>query len=215
MNAFVLAGGRSTRMGRDKALLELAGRSLAELASGKLRALGLPVRICGAPPGVQSELARLADVVPDNLTGCGPLAGIEAGLGASSTEMNLFLAVDTPLIPTEFLRWMIERAERSGAVATIPIAGGMAQPLCAVYSRWLRDGLRGAMVAGHLKMMRAVQEAAHGLGERIDLFSVETVSSAISWTELSVVPVRDWFRNVNTPEEFAWLSAGTSCPPFA
>lgn len=194
-------------MGRDKALLELGGRPLAELAVEKLRGLGLEVRICGAAPGFAEPLTRFAEVVADRVAGSGPLAGIEAGLAAGDGQQALFMAVDTPLVPAEFLRWMMERAERSGAVATIPVAGGMPQPLCAVYSGVLRAGLRRAIEAGHLKMMRAVSEAAAELGERVDRFDVENVAAALAeglWP--AQPPFRDWFRNLNTPEEWAGVS---------
>lgn len=206
MNGFVLAGGQSRRMGRDKALLELGGRPLAALALEKLRGLGLEARICGARPESAAELARFGEVLPDNVAQCGPLAGIEAGLAAGSEELSLFLAVDMPLMPAAFLRWMMDRAEASGAVATIPQAGGLAQPLCAVYSRRLLDGLRKALGDGHLRMMRAVEEAAAGLGERVDGFAVESVASALrtgAWPTEG--PPREWFRNANTPEEWAWV----------
>ncbi len=218
VNGFVLAGGQSTRMGRDKALLELDGRPLVELAVEKLRAVELDVKICGARADAAAELARLGEVVPDRFAGCGPVGGIEAGLSAGDGAFSLFLAVDMPLVPVEFLRWMMERAETSGAVATIPVAGGREQPLCAVYSRRLLDGLRAAIGAGHLKTMRAIEEAAAGLGERVDLFQVEPVAAALPAGAWPVdagrggAPVREWFLNANTPEEFALAKANRQKP---
>jgi len=200
-------------MGRDKALLNLDGRPLAALAVEKLQALGLATRICGARAEVAPELTQFTEVIPDNFTGCGPVAGIETGLAASDADLSLFLAVDVPLVPTEFLRWMMERAETSGAVATIPLAGGREQPLSAVYSRRLRDGLRVAIAAGHLKMMTAVTEAAAALNERVDLFQVESVAAALRpgvWSaesNVKGVALRDWFLNANTPEEWARVKA--------
>jgi molybdopterin-guanine dinucleotide biosynthesis protein A len=194
-------------MGRDKALLELNGRPLAALAVEKLRSLGLETRICGARPDAAAELARFGEVIPDSFAGCGPVAGMEAGLAVGGFPLSLFLAVDMPLVPVEFLRWMMARAETSGAVATIPVAGGREQPLCAVYSRRLLEGLRTAITAGHLKTMRAIEEAAAALGERIDLFQVESVAASLPpgvWP--TSPPLRDWFQNANTPEEWARVS---------
>lgn len=198
MNAFVLAGGQSTRMGRDKALLELDGRPLIVLALERLRALGATPRICGSRP----DLARFAEVIPDKVADSGPLGGIEAALAASNSELNLFLPVDAPLIPAEFLRWLLERATASNAVATIPVAAGREQPLSAVYSRRLLPGLRTAMAAGRLKMMAAVRAAAASLDEAIDLFAVEEVEAALVegvWPEEP--PLCDWFLNVNAPAD--------------
>ncbi len=212
MNAFVLAGGKSTRMGRDKALLEVDGQPLIALALERLRALGLTPRICGVRP----DLTRFAEVVPDNFPQSGPLGGIEAALAASDTELNLFLPVDAPLIPIEFLHWLMQRAEESKAVATIPVAGGREQPLSAVYSRRLLPGLRAAMGAGHLKIMTAVREAAASLGEAVDLFVVEDLEAALPpgvWPEDP--PLCDWFLNVNAPGDLEAVSAHLKKQPQA
>jgi molybdenum cofactor guanylyltransferase len=191
-------------MGRDKALLELDGRPLVALAMEKLRVLGLKPRICGSQPA----LARFGELIHDDFPQNGPVAGIVAGLAASKAPLSLFLAVDMPLVPVEFLRWMIERAEASDAVATIPVAGGREQPLCAIYSRRLLNDLRNAIAAGHLKMMTAVTEATAALDERIDVFQVESVAAALPLGTWSMSPpLQDWFLNANTPEEFARITA--------
>lgn len=202
MNAFVLAGGASSRMGRDKALLDFAGRPLIEHALAVLRSINFDPRICGSRP----DLARFAPVVPDNHPGCGPLAGIEAALSASGSDPNLFLAVDLPLLPVTFLRWMIERATATNAVATIPLFGGRPQPLCAIYSRRLLHGIHEALAAGQFKMMTAISSSAESLGERIDAFNVESVAAAlIPGTWPADPPLRHWFRNVNTPADYDQL----------
>jgi molybdopterin-guanine dinucleotide biosynthesis protein A len=204
VNAFVLAGGQSTRMGRDKTLLEINGRPLVEHALDLLRSLDLNPRICGSRP----DLARFAPVVPDNFPRSGPLAGIEAALAVSDTELNLFVPVDLPGLRREFLHWMLTRAERSRAVATIPRYGGRVQPLCAVYSRRLLDGLRRSLAEGNFKVMIALREAAASLGEAIDEFDVESVASALVPTEWPWdPPLADWFRNANTPTDYESLRA--------
>lgn len=204
MNGFVLAGGQSTRMGRDKARLELGGRPLVAIMVERLRGLGLEPRICGSRP----DLSDFAPTVPDRFEQCGPLGGIEAALEASETELNLFLGVDLPQIPASFLRWLMERAERSGAVATVPMIGARPQPLCAVYSRRLRDGLRASLEGGIYKVIAAVGNAAEHLGEPVDLFSVEDVAAALPagiWPEEPRPGV--WFLNVNTPADYERLGS--------
>lgn len=204
MNGFVVAGGASTRMGRDKALLHLGGRPLIEIALGLLRGLGIEPRICGTRP----DLTRFAPVLPDNHPGCGPLAGIEAALSASGSDLNLFVPVDLPLLPQAFLHWMIDRAEASQAVATIPLLTGRAQPLCAVYSRRLLRGIHEALAGGDYKMMTAIASAAGSLGERIDRCALESLAAALipeTWPDDP--PVQWWFRNLNTPEEYEQLRA--------
>ena len=196
MNAFVLAGGQSTRMGRDKALLELAGRPLIEHALEKLRALGFSPRVVGLRP----DLNAFAAVIPDIHPHSGPLSGIEAALAASDTEQNLFLPVDLPLLPVEFLRWMVERADSTEALATVPRLQGRPQPLCAVYTKALLPYVQAALAADDAKVMRAVERAANGTGLRIDSFDVETIAAAQSWEQ--TLPLHRWFENMNTIADF-------------
>ncbi len=201
MNAFVVAGGQSTRMGTDKALLFLDGKPLIARALDLLRSLGLSPRICGSRP----DLARFAEVIPDNFPQCGPLAGIEAALAVSDTELNLFLPVDLPGLAAAFLQWLLARAEASQAVATIPVVADRLQPLSAVYSRRLLDGIRASLAAGDCKVMKGILAAAESLGEAVDLFNVETVASALSEWPCSP-PVTEWFRNVNTRADYERLA---------
>ena len=196
MNAFVLAGGQSTRMGRDKALLELSGRPLIALALEKLRSLGFSPRIVGSRP----DLASFAPVVPDIHPHSGPLGGIEAALAIADAEQSIFLPVDLPWLPAEFLRWMIDRASITKALATIPRLQGRAQPLCAVYARALLPYARAAMAAGNAKVMKAVDCATNATGRPIDSFDVESVAAAQSWDQ--PVPLHRWFENINTPSDF-------------
>src|ERR1700744_1188488 len=120
VNAFVLAGGKSTRMGRDKALLDSDGRPLLVHALDLLRSLGLEPRICAS----RSDLSGFAPVVADIFPDAGPLGGIEAALSVPDTHLNFFLPVDMPGMPREFLRGMTAGAEGTRAAATVPRFGG-------------------------------------------------------------------------------------------
>jgi molybdenum cofactor guanylyltransferase len=205
VSAFIVAGGQSSRMGQDKALLPLDGVPLLAHALDLLRALGLSPRICGSRP----DLAHFAEVLPDNFPQCGPLAGMEAALSVSDAELNLFLPVDLPLLPAAFLRWLLARADASLAVATIPVVGGRLQPLSAIYSRRLLEGIRRALAAGDCKVMHGIQAAADSLAEPIDRFDVETVAAAVGPADWPPSPPAvDWFRNVNTPADYERLKAG-------
>ncbi|MGC2618874.1 MAG: molybdenum cofactor guanylyltransferase [Acidobacteriaceae bacterium] len=197
MNAFVLAGGRSSRMGSDKALLEFNGQPLIAHALELLRAVTPAPRICGSRP----DLATWADVIPDNCSNTGPLGGIEAALSASTTDLNLFLPVDLPNLPIEFLRILIARAEDSHAVATIPTLASRPQPLTAIYSRRLLPGIRAALTAGNYKVTTAINQAAASLNEATDQFAVESLPGAQN-QEL-------WFQNLNTPADYDSLRSNT------
>jgi molybdopterin-guanine dinucleotide biosynthesis protein A len=198
--AFVLAGGRSTRMGQDKALLQVAGVSLLEHALDKLRALGTSAapRIVGLRP----DLSSYAPVVPDLHPGCGPLSGIEAALAATTQPLNLFLPVDLPLLPAGLLGWMLRRAEITGALATVPRVNGRPQPLCAVYHRDLLAGVTASLDAGNYKVMPVVMAATQSRAGEIDVFDVELLASTYpEMHRFSSLPLYRWFHNCNTPED--------------
>src|SRR6202522_2767828 len=173
---FVLAGGRSTRMGQDKALLQVGGRSLVDLALDKLRSIAVAApRIAAA----RSDLSSYAPVLPDLHPGCGPLSGIEAALAATGQPLNLFLPVDMPLLPPRFLNWMLVRAEITGALVTVPRINGRPQPLCAVYHRDLLGPITASLLAGNYKVMSVVNAAAGQSQSRtVDVFDTELLASA-------------------------------------
>lgn len=203
MQAFLLAGGHSRRMGRDKARLELAGQPLVAQMLAKVASLGLRASICGNRP----DLAALAPVLPDPaLQGeesQGPLAGILAALEASNAPLNLFLAVDLPAIPVEFLHWIIDRAEHTQAAATIPLVSGRPQPLCAVYHRDLAPEIRRSLEAGERRVFPVLRKAALSL----DLLNVECMVSSGLIGPTPAVPPHLWFHNLNTPQDVALYAA--------
>lgn len=133
-STLLLAGGRSARMGRDKALLPhpVSGRPLLEHQAALLRTLpGCAELLLSAPPergyaldGPLAGARLVADVAPD----CGPLAGLAAGLAVATTTRLLVLAVDLPFITPEFLSRLL-----AAGVAAPRHANGTFEPLCAVY----------------------------------------------------------------------------------
>lgn len=200
--AFVLAGGRSSRMGQDKSLLLWQGRSLLAVARDKLQSLPLASapRIAGARSDLSTHGAVVADIHPD----CGPLSGIEAALAASRQSWNVFLPVDLPLLPAALLRCMLLRAEITGALATIPRFNGRPQPLCAIYHRSLLAVITASIEAGQYKVMAAVRAAVERVGGSggIDFFDVEAVASTNhELLAACPLPLYRWFHNCNTPED--------------
>lgn len=200
VEGWVLAGGRSLRMGRDKAAVVLAGRPLLDHMLEKLRALNLRTRVAG----LRAPVANLgAEVVQDVHPDCGPLSGMETALTKSNAPLVLIVGVDLPLLETELLAWMLERATTTGAMATVPRAGGKLQPLCAVYRRELLGGVTGALEAGDYKVTMAVERAA--AGGRLDYFDAERIAATGAWRSTRAT---HWqFMNCNSPEELAFAEA--------
>ena len=129
---FVLAGGRSSRMGADKALVELAGRPLIAYALDVLHAAGLKAAIAGA----RSDLSAFAPVIEDAEPDRGPLGGVCAALHAmqqeSATEYAVFISVDMPLIPPSLIAYLKLRAAIAGNAVTVASVNGFAQTFPAV-----------------------------------------------------------------------------------
>ncbi len=183
--AFILAGGRSTRMGTDKAFVPFEGRSLLARALDLARSVTDDVRIVGDG----SKFAPFAPVVEDIHPGCGPLGGIHAALRASDRELNVILAVDLPFVSFALLQFLITRARTSQATVTLARAGGFWQPLCAVYRRGFAETAEGALRAGQYKIDPLFNQV------RVQGISEEELETAGFTSAI--------FRNLNTPEELA------------
>jgi len=181
--AFILAGGKSTRMGAEKAFVALDGRTLLARALDLARSVTHDVRIVGEA----AKFAVFAPVVEDVFPGCGPLGGIHAALRASPAELNLILAVDMPFVPPALLPFLITRARNSAAMVTVARAGGGWQPLCGVYRRKFADVAEDALRAGRYK---------------IDALFDEARTLAVGEDELEAAGFSaNVFRNLNTREE--------------
>jgi molybdenum cofactor guanylyltransferase len=219
IGGYVLAGGRSSRMGRDKALLELAGKPLVRHAVKKLRRVCMDVRVLSDNP----ELAAYAPIVPDIHPDCGPIGGIEAALGHSIFEWNLFLPVDMPFLPSAFIsswvrHWL--RDEDRGARIRMFKVEGRPQPGFCLVHREVLPFLTAALERGHFKLMTVFEEAGrelalkHGFLPGAGLWNVPMNSFRATrgkgrkedWcytTDAQHAAQSLWFANLNTPEEFA------------
>jgi molybdopterin-guanine dinucleotide biosynthesis protein A len=183
VTGFVLAGGKSTRMGQNKADLKLNGRSLLEHALAALRGVCREVAILGKRELYGQWGAVYEDVFP----GCGPLGGIHAALTNSGTEYNLIIAVDTPFLQPDFLSYMAERAVASGAVVTTPEIAGYMQPLCAVYGKAFLPVAERALKAGEYKITPLFPS-----GETVLVGEQELRQFAFG---------AEMFENLNTPQD--------------
>jgi molybdenum cofactor guanylyltransferase len=186
MSAFILAGGRSTRMGMDKAFVALDGRTLLARMLDLARSVTPEVAIVGDA----AKFAPFAPTVEDLFPGCGPLGGIHAALRASKTDLNLILAVDVPFVSLALLQYLITRAVNApGATVTLARNGEGWQPLCAIYRRAFQNAAERALHEGRYK---------------IDALFAEVPTHVIEEEELETAGFAPRiFRNLNTPEDLA------------
>jgi molybdopterin-guanine dinucleotide biosynthesis protein A len=186
---FVLAGGKSLRMGTDKAFLSFGGASLLDRALAVMGAVCDRVTIVGEPAKfARYESLRHGSVVADFFPGCGPLAGIHTALAHSNADLNLMLAVDMPFVSSDLLAFLFTVAENNDASITVPRAGKGLQPLCAVYRRDFSAAAEKALRAGNYK----VDAAFSGVSVRV---IEEGELAAAGFSEQS-------FFNVNTPQDY-------------
>lgn len=182
-SGFVLAGGQSSRMGRDKALLPYRGTTLVEYMASLVREAVGSVALIGDP----AKFGRFGlPVIADEIPGRGPAGGIYTALRSCQTDWNLILACDMPDVPLSLLRDLVraaERAERACIAATGP--DSRPEPLCAVYHRRCVPALGRAIQDNRLKMRELLNE--------------------IGWAGLSASSAA--LANVNTPEEWSELEA--------
>jgi len=183
ITAFVLAGGKSSRMGSDKAFLRLQEETLLTRALKVAGSVAKEVRIVGDG----NKFAAFGRVVEDRYRDRGPLGGIHAALSITTTELNLILAVDLPFVVPKFLKYLLVRARESGATVTVPRAGSGLQPLCAVYRRDFTAVAEQALRAGKYKVDAVFASVSTYVIEASEL-------AAAGFSERS-------FLNVNTPEE--------------
>lgn len=177
-SAVLLAGGFSSRMGRCKAGLDFHGVSFLQHQINKLRSLGIEdIVVAGsvdAPAGCRS--------VPDIYPHRGPLSGIHAGLLTIKEDAALVLAVDTPLVPLELLRELIDTHT---AGITLVTCSDEPEPLIGVYDKSLAGVCEEALRSGKVSVRRFCQE--------------------ISYASLVYEGEAALLTNCNTPEDYIML----------
>jgi molybdopterin-guanine dinucleotide biosynthesis protein A len=178
----VLAGGKSTRMGRDKALVEVDGKPMLQHAIDVLRPQVKELLVIGDP----RKYRRFdADVLEDELEGLGPLGGIVTAMGHARYEHLLVLACDVPGVNAKLLEMIKFRFPLDGE-ALVPRHEDFVEPLVAGYHRQCIAPFTELLQKGVLRMTEAL--------------------AAVRTSYLDIVPGQDgWpedlFRNVNGPDD--------------
>jgi molybdenum cofactor guanylyltransferase len=188
---YVVAGGRSTRFGQDKARVDLGGKTMLA------RMTGLVVEAVGSVSVVADRESRYADldvwVVQDLWPGEGPLGGIVTALLATrerggGRDWNLVTSCDMPFLTREWLAYLIERALSSAAPVVLAHSTHGPEPLCACWRTSAVETLQDAFRRG-----------------------VRKVTEGISLLRAEVLDERDWkrfdsagrlFWNMNTAADY-------------
>lgn len=183
LSGVVLAGGRSRRMGRDKAFLTIDGTTLVRRQAALLASVGCGEILISGRPDVDYGVPE-ARIVFDPVEDGGPLAGLVAALNAMKHARLLALAVDLPHMTPQFLRTLL--AAGDAGVSVVPYGQHGYEPLGACYARSLAEPAKVALAKGALSLQELMAEAeAAGLVRRLTLVPSD----------------EDVFENWNLPED--------------
>ncbi|MGE3608322.1 MAG: molybdopterin-guanine dinucleotide biosynthesis protein B [Bacteriovoracaceae bacterium] len=181
LSALILAGGKSTRMGKDKALISYHGKPQANYMFDLLKDLGLPTYLsCREDQTLRPELSHLPTIV-DRFIGFGPLGGIASAMYEHPDSAFLVVACDLPLISQDLIRELIgKRDPLKQATAYFNGARNHFEPLFAIYEPKIYSRL------------------LHFLGERMSCPQKVLFNSSVKVLKLENEYLLD---NANTPED--------------
>jgi molybdenum cofactor guanylyltransferase len=184
VEAFILVGGASSRMGKDKSQLRFGGRTSVQIIAAELQTVARSVMTVGAQGPLAGNLLNIADSRPN----WGPLAGIQAALGHAGSEYCLIVACDFPFVTGQLFGTLLHCMNESDALVPLQ-SDGRLQPLCAVYRR------SPCLPAAE----KAMNLGAHSPRALLDLIKVQYVA----FNEVSDLDGSEYFFfNVNTSDNY-------------
>lgn len=198
---FVLAGGGSSRMGRDKSLISFQGVPLIEHAVGILRAAGLEPRIAGA----RSDLSSFAPTIADDpaYPGLGPLSGICPALEAAAARFTVFIPVDLPLLPPGLVSYLVHHAEVTESAIAMASICGFIETFPVVIDRAAAPAIKLSLQSENRKCLTAFRAAADALSRPMSVVPVELLAQAGQVDDPRGLPAQAWFSGINTPEDLS------------
>ena len=180
INAIILAGGKSNRMGSDKALIPFKGATLLEQSVKLWQPKFKSILISSNDPAHKMQGCK---TIPDKIPDCGPIGGIYSCLEESDTDWNFFISVDSPFVEPELVRFLI--SEINDYQAVIPFHLNGKEPLIGLYHKSSLPFFQKHILEGSFKM--------HYLLEKIQVNFVDVQSMVDANAQL--------FKNLNRPED--------------
>ena len=187
VSGIILAGGRSSRMGRDKTLLLIKNETLIERTVRKLRGFVDEI-IIASNHTAKYDLPGIVEV-PDSYPGMGPLGGMHAGLMVAKHQYSFIVSCDMPFFTEELARYLLER--KAGYDVVVPEIRNRLEPLCAVYSRDCIKPIEQCLQAGVSQVYRFYP----------DVKVCKIVESDLG----QIGDLKEIFCNLNTPEDLSCL----------
>lgn len=181
ITGIILAGGENKRMGRNKALVEWRGKSLLNWVFDAVTPLCTEIIVSS------NEVIPVGSgvkIVPDRFKKIGPAAGIESGLFSSTTELNLVVSCDTPMISTGFFIYMLSKHQDKEI--SIPIHDGVNEPMIGVYNKSVQGVFEMAIKSGKNKPPAIIKSCR---------YQEVPIDESLNFYH------RDLFLNLNSPED--------------
>lgn len=182
ITAIILAGGKSIRMGTDKALLEMEQTTLLEKVIRLCETFTTQILISSDNPEHEKFGYK---IIHDEIKNCGPLGGIYTCLKHSETDWNFVISVDSPFVEQDFVSFFI--SEIADFDAIVPIHKNGKEPLIALFQKGCVKTIHENIMSGDNKM--------HNLLEKINTKFVDSQKWVAKYPTL--------FRNLNRPEDLS------------
>lgn len=152
VTGIILAGGKSSRMGKDKALLEISGQSLLKRAIEFCQLFCDEILLSSNIPEHQISGYQL---VFDEIEECGPLGGIYSCLKKSKNDWNFIISVDSPFVEPDFVSFLL--SQKNGYDSVVPFYKRGKEPLIALYHKKILPIIQSQLLSGNYKMHYILQ----------------------------------------------------------
>ncbi len=186
ITGIVLAGGRSRRMGSDKSVIQLNGKTLIEYSINAMKPLCDKV-VISSNNYIYDYTG--CEVWPDETEDQAPIVGIYSCLKRSTTELNIILSCDMPLISTTMLEYLLSHTENHDI--TVPVhENGLIEPLCGIYRKEAMGVLKKFIEDRNFRLNDSIRASSHQLilvGHQLHFYSPHL------------------FLNINSPEDLQTL----------
>ena len=183
ITGYILAGGKSSRLGTDKGLIILKSKPIIEYVINQLKPAVNKIVIVSS----NKEYWKFGfEVITDTIINSGPAGGIHAALNNTSTEKNFMVSCDMPFITTDSIEYIIN--ESANYQITVPVFKGKYEPMFAVYSKEC-----------FVKWEELIKQGTNKMMDIINYFKVLklNVDSTSLFTDST-------FININTPDDLEY-----------
>lgn len=180
ISAYIIAGGKSSRMGSDKGMLPLnESVFIAHIVKALKESLIKNITIVSSNAAYDFlNCNRIEDIHPDK----GPVGGIFTALSHSKTKQNIILSVDIPLISPAIIKWLVANIDDKKQITQVKVLD-KTSPLIAVYNKNIVSVFEDNLKKEQLKLRMVVDEIPH-----------QTIEVPEEWCAL--------LQNINTKEDY-------------